>query len=315
MSPPLLPPLPEGPLALSAARRLGLTDPQWRLDELLRVTQSVRALEDPATVAARAAAFALALPDDVVFSHVTAAQLWRLPLPASLEAQRVLDVMRDTKRHPIERRGCRHHRGAEQRLAVMTRGVRMTSLADTWVDLGSLAGRGLTLDDIVVAGDVVLNRLTKVDDDEPDRPASASLAEVLDRRVRVVGRSALCSAMDLCRRGSRSPMESRSRLMVVRAGLPEPELNAGIHDTDGAWLAEGDLVWRRRQVVAEYQGAVHADRRARALDAYRIGLLTDAGWTVVELFHEDVTQRHRSALVIRRLATALEIDARDLTLP
>ncbi|WP_377641228.1 hypothetical protein [Oryzobacter terrae] len=315
MSPPVLPPLPEGPLTLSAARRLGLSDPQWRLAELVRVTQSVRALESPSDVAARSAAFSLALPDDVVYSHITAARLWGLPLPRSLEAQVVLDVMRDTKRRPIERHGCRHHRGAEQRLVVPTQGVRVTSLPDTWVDLASLVGHGLSVDDLVVAGDVVLNRLAGPDGAGARGPGRAALAEVLARRVRVVGRPALAVGLELCRPGSRSPMESRARLMVVRGGLPEPHLNVALHDLDGAWLAEGDLVWAAQRVVAEYQGAVHADRRARSLDAYRIGLLTDAGWTVVELFHEDVTQRHRSALVLRRLATALGIDPRSLVLP
>ena len=37
-------------------------------------------------------------------------------------------------------------------------GVRVTDLADTWVDLGEVMSRGLDVDDLVIAGDVVANR-------------------------------------------------------------------------------------------------------------------------------------------------------------
>ena len=43
---------------------------------------------------ARARAFAAALPADVVFSHVTACQLWGLTLPDPLDHQSQLDVLR-----------------------------------------------------------------------------------------------------------------------------------------------------------------------------------------------------------------------------
>ena len=79
MPPPELPPLPPGPLSLGAARELGLRDHQWRLSSLLRQTQTVRALTEATTTTERARAFALALPTDCVFSHVSAAQLWGIP--------------------------------------------------------------------------------------------------------------------------------------------------------------------------------------------------------------------------------------------
>ena len=83
----------------------------------------------------RAAAFALALPDDVAFSHTTAARLWRIPLPRALEDDDDLHVMRETRRPRIERVGCVSHRGSERRRIVLLDGLRITSLADTWCDL------------------------------------------------------------------------------------------------------------------------------------------------------------------------------------
>jgi hypothetical protein len=238
-----------------------------------------------------------------VFSHVTAAQLWGLPLPADLEAQAELDVMRPTGRGLIERRGCRGHRGAERRATTVVHGVRVTSLADTWVDLGEVVARGLELDDLVVAADAVLAR-RPAGAEEPDR----RLHDALASRVRPRHRRMLEAALELARPGVRSPMETRARLMFHRAGFPEPEVNGAIHADDGGWLAEGDLVWRRQRVVGEYQGTVHAGIRNRSRDAHRNGLLDDEGWRVLELYSDDVFSAPRRRATLTRFARALGLE-------
>ncbi len=40
----------------------------------------------------------------------------------------------------------------------------------------------------------------------------------------------------LVRHGVDSPMESRLRLLIVLAGLPEPEVGRTVYDADGGWL-------------------------------------------------------------------------------
>ena len=97
----------------------------------------------PATVHERAAAFALGLPDDAAFSHVSAAQLLGLPLPTALEAQEVLDVMRPTSRAQVRRDGCRGHRGLERREVIDVQGLRVVAPADTWCDMGELTSPAL----------------------------------------------------------------------------------------------------------------------------------------------------------------------------
>ncbi len=307
---PHLPPLPPGPLSLAQARRLGLADHQWRLPDLRRTTRSVRSIAEPTTTRQRAAAFALALPADVVFSHLTAAQLWGLPLPAHLEAQVALDVMRPSGSGRIERRGCVSHRGAERRRTTTLHGVRVTSLVDTWVDLGEVAGRGLGRDDLVVVGDVVAGRCASA----PSGSAAAAqpMADALAARVRPRNKRLLCEALALVRPGVRSPMETRARLVFHDAGFPEPEVNGPVHAAGGGWLAEGDLVWRGQRVIGEYQGEVHAGRAARSADAYRQGILGDEGWTVLELFSEDLSGRHRRVAMLRRFARALGLDPATL---
>lgn len=307
---PELPALPSGPLTLEQARRSGLSDHQWRAAQLERVTRSVRSLGAVSTPRERAAAFALALPSDAVFSHVTAAQLWGLPLPKDLEGQVVLDVMRPSGRGLVERQGCLGHRGGERRAATTVHGIRVTSLADTWVDLGEVVPRGLDLDDLVIAAAEVLSRGAAPGRARGD--ATAQLRRVLAARVRPRHARMLRTAVGLSRPGVRSPMETRARLMFHRAGFPEPEVNAAVHARDGGWLAEGDLVWRAQRVIGEYQGAVHGGIRERSYDADRNGLLTDEGWRVLEIYADDVFRAPRRRETLTRFAVALRVDPASL---
>ncbi len=311
MSPRRLPALPGGPLSLGAARVLGLTDHDWRDARLRRVTEGVRALHEPVDLRDRARAFALALPADCAFSHVTAARLWGLPLPAGLEGDGVLDVMRPSGQGRIERTGCRGHRGLERREVRGLDGLRLVAPADTWVDLGDLRTHRLTRDDLVVAGDAIATRCAPPGVRRSPAQVAESVAplrQALAQRGSPRGARLLADALTLVRPGVRSPRETRSRLLFVDAGFPEPDPCGPLHALDGGWLAEGDLVWPHQRVVGEYQGDVHGSRAARSADALRTGLLTDEGWTVLEIFAEDHHDAHRRRALLLRFARALGLD-------
>ncbi|CAN7362967.1 hypothetical protein [Knoellia sp. LjRoot47] len=326
-------PLLTGPTLLSDARARGLSTSQWRRPHLVRVTQEVRSATPLEGLAETCAAFRLALPDDVVFSHLTAARLLGLPLPRWTSEVVELDVMRDSARPPVERAGCRGHRGLESRDVVLAAGLPVTGLADTWVDLAAVGTpRSLPVDDLVVVTDAVLmalaervvvrpgeeewqavarHHLEREGGARPDR--REVLAEALSRRTSPRGARRLREALHLARVGARSPMETVTRLLVLRGGLPEPELNGAVFGA-GGWILEGDLVWRDQRVVAEYQGEHHGGRRQRSHDVARRSLAEDEGWTVVEIWAEDVFQRHRRIALLRRLGHHLGVDPDGLRL-
>ncbi|MBM6400622.1 hypothetical protein [Phycicoccus sonneratiae] len=317
MTPRRLPPLPAGAVSLDDARTLGLADHDWRDARLLRVTRSVRSLHAPLDLRERARAFARALPADCAFSHVTAARLWGLPLPAPLERDDTLDVMRRSERAPVERTGCRGHRGLERRRVVELDGLRVTDPADTWVDLAAVRRHRLDRDDLVAVGDAVVTRWAR----PGVRRSAVEVADALDPLRRALaargsprGATLLVEALALVRPGVRSARETRSRLLFVAAGFPEPEPCAPLHARGGGWLAEGDLVWHAQRVVGEYQGEVHGSRSARSTDAARNGLLGDEDWTVLEIFAEDHADPHRRRALLVRFARALGLDPRTLTI-
>ena len=299
------------PFLAAEGRQQGV--PAWRLrgEHLQRPTRSVRmagAVEGPQQ---RASAFALALPDDVAFSHTTAAELWGLALPDEL-CGGPLHVMRTSDRTRIRRVGCEGHRGLERRSVARVRGLRLTGLADTWVDLGELPSGLLTHDDLVVLGDEVATRLIGPPEPGTGLPDPAAGLVALERalaaRSRPRGRRLLSSALRQVRAPVRSPMETRARLMFVRAGFPEPAVNLPVLAGGGDWLLEGDLVWEEQRVIGEYQGRHHASIRQRSHDASRMALAVDEGWTVIEIFHDDVVRPPRRVACLRRFATALGLD-------
>ncbi|GAA4414103.1 hypothetical protein GCM10023168_37440 [Fodinibacter luteus] len=322
-----LPELPErpealrrGPFTVAQWRTAGLPAADLRRAGLHAPTRAVRTASVPTSTRERALAFAVGLPPDAAFSHVTAAVLLRLPLPAALEAQADLDVMRPTSVAQARRRGCHGHRGLESREVLDVAGLRVVGPADTWVDLAGVAHRGLGVDDLVIVGDVVANRLDGglgghgEGCDQGECAGLAALTRVLEQRTRPRGKALLEQALPLVRVGSRSPMETRARLMFHRAGFPEPELNAAVRDDHGEWLLEGDLVWRAHRVVGEYQGSDHASRRRRSSDAARSATAEDHDHRVLEIHAEDVFGGARRRALLRRFARAMMLDLGDLTI-
>jgi hypothetical protein len=189
---------------------------------------------------------------------------------------------------------------------------------DTWVDLGEVLDRGLSRDDLVMVGDEVATRLAGQPDPGSDLPdwsiGPTLLRQALSRRVRPRGGVVLGSALELVRAPVRSPMETRARLMFVRAGFPEPMVNRDVHGRDGQWLLEGDLVWEAQRVVGEYQGRDHASIRQRSYDADRRAVADDEDWTVLEIYAADVYQPGRRIACLLRFARALGLDPLGLTI-
>jgi hypothetical protein len=95
--------------------------------------------------------------------------------------------------------------------------------------------------------------------------------------------------------------ETRSRLVLVRAGLPEPELNKPVYGPGRLWLGRPDTRWKKQRTLLEYQGReFHDGDEQRAKDEVRFAGFSDHGWTVVPVWNDDVnTDEARVALVLR----------------
>lgn len=289
-----------GAFTVAQARSLGLGEGRLRNADLSRPAYGVRRLGPTKSLATLAEATRLVLPTGSAFSHLTAARMLALPVPRRWTKGEPLDVMNVTAASKVRRAGCVGHRGLESRRVVVVRGgLRVVSPEDTWCDLA--AGGAMDLDELIVLGDELVHYRRGISLD--------LLAEAVGRRRGRRGSLLMAEALPHLRTRSNSPMETRTRLLFLRGGLPEPELNVVINDRHcGQWLSDSDFVWRRQRVVAEFDGDHHrTDRRQWQNDVARCQNLQDDGWAFVQLTYASVMLHPRNAATVARLHRLLKL--------
>ena len=145
-----------------------------------------------------------------------------------------------------------------------------------WRQTGTL----WALDDLIAAADFLVS-----DRGRPPIGSFVDLATEVDVMGDVRG-GMLRRALAHVRDGVRSPRETRLRLLLLRAGLPEPDINWTVRDDSGLPLVELDLAYPRWRVAPEYDGRVHAeDARQFAKDADRWDLIRSLGWDHVRILN------------------------------
>lgn len=92
-------------------------------------------------------------------------------------------------------------------------------------------------------------------------------------------------AVALASEHSRSPNEPRLRMIAVRhAGLPQDlEVNCPVHDRDGRFLGEADLLDEEAGLVIEFDGADHRNVGRQSRDVVKDDLLRDSGLEVIRV--------------------------------
>jgi hypothetical protein len=207
--------------------------------------------------------------------------------PHFREPGRFLHLSRESGGPLPRRRGIAGHR-LKVREGDLTDidGMRVTSVARTWVDLGSV----LPIDDLVVAGDAIVSEHAR--HFGPPKVAMVPLAELrdfVDRANGVHGVRTARLALELLRVGVDSPPESKLRLLLDDAGLPEFTPNCRVDDALNrpVWT---DLGCRRFRTCIEYDGFHHLTPEQQALDAYRDQRVTEAGWRQVKINSIDMSR-------------------------
>lgn len=180
-------------------------------------------------------------PPEAFASHLSAAEVYGMPVPAS--SRRHVSVFAAGDRRP--RQGLVSHVAAPGTPVLTIRGTRVSSPVQVFVELAAL----LDLVDLVVVGDFIA-RMGWLGLKELVAYCAAS-TDVHAKRARHAARF-VRAAVD-------SPMETRTRMLLVLAGLPEPEVNITIRNDLGDVLARFDLGYRGVQVAVEYDGRQHAE--------------------------------------------------------
>jgi very-short-patch-repair endonuclease len=265
----------------------GLSDSVLRGPDFVQLFHGVYVHGSVALVPKVWVAAALAVhPPSAYASHHSAGRLYELPVPLH-GPEHVTVRSRSDRRRTGE---FRHHLmrpGARVRLVD---GIRASAPDSLFCELAEHLG----LVDLVVAGDHLVrwHGLTL------DRLASAAaIAQPKVRRLAV-------RAAGLVRREVDSAMETRVRMLLVLAGLPEPQVNVAVRWPDGRVRYRFDLCYPAYKVIVEYDGRQHrADLDQWDHDIGRRDWMDAEGWSFVPVVARGVYRRPDETL--DRVAAAL----------
>ncbi|MDR7084599.1 hypothetical protein J2X01_003910 [Arthrobacter ginsengisoli] len=233
-------------------------------------------------------------------SHLTAAELGSLPARQMKEGPQMYHVIRPEGAAHLNRPHVIVHRMKlnDDEITLLD-GIPITTPERTWLDLAEM----LTIDELVVAGDSCV-RVPRLEFEGREVPLCSlgDLQRMIDRHKGKRGIRRAREALELIRVGSDSPQESLLRLAMVRAGLPEPELNVPIIDDAGTQHHEPDLSYRKYRIGIEYEGELRGDEGQIVRDITRSERYTALGWTEVRLSKRHMHNDAKAAVAKVRAA-------------
>lgn len=298
---PLPHPLSRFPFTRQEAADAGITERRLRHPGLHRPSRGIRVplVDDPSNLASVLRAYTR-VTGLAAASHASAFKVWEFPgfLPGSDEP--VLHVSRPDRVAIMRRTGVRGHRAQffEDEI-VCLEGLLITSRVRTWLD----CARKMSIDEITVVADHLL-RVPRVDLEGRVEPfaTKADLEEMLDRHKGTPGIQKARVALEQARLGADSAPETRLRLALAYAGLPEPEVNVGTMLRTGV-IRQPDLSYPEQQVAVEYDGEVHSGPGQVVRDIAREEDFARAGWLLVRISKRHMENDARAA--VRKIRSAL----------
>jgi len=232
----------------------------------------------------------------IMLFGVTALQMMDVALPQRLEDwDRCHVLVPDGVSRPIRQGVVAHRCVYPVRIWGSCWGLPILNPVEYWLQL-----RGAGIDELVEVGDGFLRRRNGLLDLDEMRSAMLELAGR-------PGSKRAAIAMKWVRPGTDSLYETRLRLLLVRAGLPEPIVNCEVPCPEAGRIFHVDLGYDKEKLAVEYDGAVHVGNRTQmAIDANRRRLLQDQGWTIITVTAEQlrtpdqIVRSVESALLARR---------------
>lgn len=287
---------PRQPFSRAEARAAGLSVTSLLSSRYRKILYDSYILASvPVTTAVRARAALLVSPAGSHVSHHTAVTLWGADPPETADVH----VSLPSSNGRSVRKGIRAHVHRNAPVTAELRGLRVSSPVQAFLELATV---GVSLVDLVVVGDGLVKR---------QRIKPVTLLEAA-KDWRGPGRTLARRAAALVRAGVDSAMETRLRMLLVLAGLPEPKVNVIVRGPQGEWRRRFDLCYEQYRVIVEYDGRQHAeDDHQWQGDILRREDLDRMGWRLVIVISRGIYREPLDTLE-RVRAVLLERGATDL---
>jgi very-short-patch-repair endonuclease len=248
------------PFTLQEARKAGLTSRALEGKKWKRIgAELYRWNELPEDHWLTLSAWRRALPPETVFAGASAAWLYGLDLEPTNPVEVVVPLSSGIR----NRLGLKVRRSEipPSELATVRR-LRVTSLPLT---LARLCQKRPPVEALVAIDMALRLGLTN----------PAALHRYADRAKGRHGARRMRSLVPLAA-PAESPMETRLRWLLIRAGLPQPQVQTILRDRAGQFAGRADLYYPEARLVVEFDGGNHRerliedDRRQNLLIGYRI---------------------------------------------
>jgi hypothetical protein len=257
---------PRQPFSRAEARAAGLTVEMLLSRRFHKICWDTYVARDvPITPLLRATAIIRLVPSGSYISHHTAAELWGAAPPPDGATH----VTLPSACGRLVRQGVRSHYRKDPAQTTLRKGLPISTPVQTFLDLAAI---GVGLVDLVVVADGLIKA----------GHASSEMLIAAAGQGSVRGCRLARRAASLARKGVDSPQETRLRLLVVLAGLPEPRVNLIIRGADGSWRRRYDMAYDYVRLILEYDGRQHAeDTRQWRTDIFRREELDQTRWRLV----------------------------------
>jgi len=160
---------------------------------------------------------------------------------------------------------------------------------ELWLQL-----RGATDDQMIEVGDGFIRRQHPL----------LTLDEIKEHLSKCAGLTGVPQAQRVLKYlvpGTDSLMETRTRMILIRGGLPWPEVNPTVYTSAGTdYLV--DMAYPAEKVGVEYDGGWHGTEAQMRSDAFRRRLLQDDGWLLIPVTAPDLEKKEQ---IVRSVETAL----------
>ena len=279
---------PRKPFSRAEARAAGITTEMLLSKRFHKIFWDTYVSRDVRiTPLVKAKAIIRLVPPESHISHHTAAELWGAAPPPDA----VTHVTLPSACGRLVRQGVRSHYRKHSVQTTLRNGLPISTPEQTFLDLAAV---GVGLVDLVVVADGMIKA------GHTSRERLIEAAEQWNGRgCRLARRAASLARMDVD-----SPQETRLRLLLVLAGLPEPRVNVILRGRDGSWRRRYDLAYEQLRLVIEYDGRQHAeDARQWLTDIFRREELDRMRWRLVVVTSEGIF--HDPLRTLERVRDAL----------
>lgn len=287
---PLPPALADRPFSVQQARDAGLAASRLRAHDLEIPFRGVREARSAGALTLLDACrrYAPRMKPWQFFSHETALGLRGVPTPRFPYRVGIHVSSHRPAREPRIGGIVGHRLQTRDDAATVVDGVRVEDVVRAWRQAAGSWG----IDDLIAAADFLVGRGVLATLDE----LYAEIRTMRGRRMPELER-----ALSQVRAGAASSEETRLRLILQRAGLPEPEPNWPFRDPAGRLVAVLDLGYPRYKVDVEYDGGQHAlDPHQYRRDVERRAALARWGWQGAQILKHHLRGDGRAAVAVVR---------------